>query len=223
MMATVSNVWWSRLHREVVSLARTCKQCQQVGMNIKPLLRQNQARNLPKCTDVNQEIAIDFALPFENARKDKKYILVSIDHFSGWPEAKFLPKPTTEKVMELLKSYIAKHGIPKTIRTDPATKFRSKRFKESCSKRLIQHIECPIRDHRGNGKIERLIRTINERLRTNNKVIVSRDNSGLSEMLFALRMYPSANGKSAYEKSTGQEPNTKKKQTLFGVFQNPQH
>ena len=64
MMATVSNVWWPRLHREVVSLARTCKQCQQAGKKIKPLLRQNQVGKLPKCTEVRQEIAIDFAGPF---------------------------------------------------------------------------------------------------------------------------------------------------------------
>ena len=28
MLATVSNVWWPRLHREAVSLAKTCPQCQ---------------------------------------------------------------------------------------------------------------------------------------------------------------------------------------------------
>ena len=88
MMATVSNVWWPRLHREVVSLARTCKQCQQTVKNIKPLLRENPEGKLPKCTEVRQEIAIDFAGPFENARKAKKYLLVSINYFSRWPEAK---------------------------------------------------------------------------------------------------------------------------------------
>ena len=210
-MATVSNVWWPRRHRELVSPARTCKQCQQDGKNIKPLLRQKQVGKLPKCTEVNQEIAIDFAGPFQNARKVKKYLLVSIDHFTGWPEAELLPKPTTEKVLDFLKSYIAKHGIPKTIRTDPATTFRSKRFKEFCSKRIIQHIKCPISDNRGSGKIERQTNTINEILRTNNKIIVSKDNSGISEILFALRMYPSANRKLAYEKNTGREPNTIKK------------
>ena len=138
--------------------------------------------------------------------------------------SKNLPKSTTAVVIENLKSYIAKHGIPKTIQTDTATTFRSKRFEEFCGKRLIQHIECPIRHHRGNGKIERLIRTINERLRTNNKIIVSKDSSGISEILFALRMYPSANGKIAYERSTGREPNTMKKLVTepIGCIQNHQ-
>ena len=32
------------------------------------------------------------------------YLLVSIDHFSGWPEAEFLSKPTTENMLEFLKN-----------------------------------------------------------------------------------------------------------------------
>ena len=87
-------------------------------------------------------------------------------------EAKFLRKPTAEKTFEFLTNYIARHGIPQVIRTDLATIFRSKQLKEFCKKRLIKHVECPIRDHRGNGKIERLIRSINERLRTNKEIIV---------------------------------------------------
>ena len=73
------------------------------------------------------------------------------------------------------------------------------------------HIECPIDDHRGNGKIERLIRNKNERLRTNKQIVLQRDHSGLSEILFALRMYPTRNGKSPYEKYVGIKPNTIKK------------
>ena len=38
MLAIVSNVWWPRLHREVVAIARTCPQCSEIGKNIKPLL-----------------------------------------------------------------------------------------------------------------------------------------------------------------------------------------
>ena len=116
---------------------------------------------------MNQEIAIDFAGPFQNAIGAGKYLLVSIDHYTGWPGAKFLRKPNTEKVLEFLQKYITRHGIPKTIRTDPATIFRDTKFKEFCKKWHIIHVQCPIRDHRGNGKVERLIRTINERLRAN--------------------------------------------------------
>ena len=161
--------------------------------------------------EINQEIAIDFAGPFQNAPKAKQYLLVSIDHLTGWPEAKFLRKPITEKVIEFLKNNIARHGIPQNIRTDPATIFRSKRFKAFCAKRQTRHIKCAIKDHRGNGKIERLIRTINERLRINKQIVLTKDQSSLSEYLFALRMYPSKSGKSSYERYVGNETNTIKK------------
>ena len=121
-----------------------------------------------------------------------------MDHCSGcWPEAKFLRKPNTKNILEFLRNYISRHGIPQVIRTDLATFFRSKRFKEFCQKRLIQHIECPVGDHRSNGKIERLIGTIHQRMRTNKQLTVRKGNLGLSEIFFALRMYPSAKRKSA--------------------------
>ena len=89
MLATISNVWWPRLHGEVVTVARECPQCKESGENIKTLLRRKQIGKLPESKECNQEIAKDFAGPFQNAANAKKYLLVSVDHFSGWPEAKF--------------------------------------------------------------------------------------------------------------------------------------
>ena len=82
---------------------------------------------------------------------------------------KYLTKPTNEKVLNFLTNNIVRRGEPEVIRTDASTRFRIRNFKELCNKRLIQHIDGPIRDHRGNGKIELLIRTSNQRLRAKNK------------------------------------------------------
>ena len=129
-------------------------------------------------------------------------------YINGWPEAKVIRKPDTEKVIAFLKEYIARHGIPQTIRTDPATIYRSNGFKEFCEKRYIKHVECLIGDHKCNGEIERLICTINKRLLANKEKVVRKDNSGLSKTLFALRMNPSAKNNPPYERYNGQEPNT---------------
>ena len=67
MLATVSNVWWLRLHREVVGIAQKCQQCKTAGKNSRPILRQSQIRKIPVSTEKNQEMAIDFAGPFQNA------------------------------------------------------------------------------------------------------------------------------------------------------------
>ena len=92
------------------------------------MLTQKQVGKLPEASKQNEEVALDFAGPFQNAKKGKKYLLVSINHYSGWPEAKFLPRPTTKKVLEFLKQYIAQYGVPQKIGTDPGTVFVSEAF-----------------------------------------------------------------------------------------------
>ena len=166
----------------------------------------------PEVKEQNEEIALDFAEPFQKAKskRAKKYLLVSIDHFSGWPDAKLLRCPTTKKVLEILKQYIELYGVPKKMRTDPGTVFTSEQFAQFCTQFGIKHITCPVRDHRGNGKIERLIRTINERLRTNKQIIVTKDQSGLSESLYALRVNKKKDCTSPFEKQMGRQPNTLK-------------
>ena len=67
-----------------------------------------------------------------------------------------------------------------------------------------------MRDHRGNGKLERLIRTINERLRTNENIVLKRDKTAHSEILNALRMREKADGKSPFENLYSRKPKTVK-------------
>ena len=116
------------------------------------MLRQNQVGKLTKASEQNEEIALDFAGLFQNAKKGKKYLLVSIDHYSRWPEAKFLHRPTTKKVFEFLKQYIAQYGVPRKIRTDPGTIFVSEDSVQFCNQFGIKHEKCPVREHRGMEK-----------------------------------------------------------------------
>ena len=162
MLREASDIWWPRVHREIVEKAKTCTECQHARKNLKCLKSQNEFGKLPETHKPNEGIALDFAGPFQNANQKKKYLLVSVDNHSGWPNALFLPNPTTEKVIEFVLEYIAENGLSKRIRTDPGRVFKSEKFKQFCSDNFIDHVICPVRDHRGNGKVERMIRTINE-------------------------------------------------------------
>ena len=51
MLATLSNVWWPRLHQEVVAIARSCPQCRESGKNIKFTPTQKEIGKLPKCVE----------------------------------------------------------------------------------------------------------------------------------------------------------------------------
>ena len=59
-----------------------------------------------------------------------------------------------------------------------------------------------------------MIRTINGSLRTNKNILVSKDKSGVSNMLFALRSEKGCDGKSAFEEQNGRKPNTLKSRKI---------
>ena len=106
-------------------------------------------------------------------------------------------------MVEFLKHYTAQYGVPRKIRTDPGTVLVGEAFVQFCNQS-----KCPVRDHRGNGKLKRLIRTINKRLRANKQIILSKDKPGLSENLYSIRVSKNKEGKSPFEKHMGKEPNT---------------
>ena len=214
ILKKASDVWWPRIHREIIDKARNCSECRAAGKNFKCIKFQKEFGKLPQTNQPNEEVSLDFAGPFQNANLKKKYLLVSVDNHSGWPDALFLPNPTADKVIEFLVEYISKNGIPKRIRTDPGTAFKSEKFKTFCKEKLIEHVICPVKDHRGYGKVERMIRTINERLRTNTKILISKDKNGISNILFALRSEKGSDGKSAFEKQNGRKPNTEKSRMI---------
>ena len=74
----------------------------------------------------------------------------------------------------------------------------------------IDQVTCPVRAHRGNGKVERLIRTINERLRINKDIVLTKEKSELSKVLFAVRTEIGPDRRSAFERYVGRKPNTLK-------------
>ena len=86
----------------------------------------------------------------------------------------------------LLDQNLNANDVERRSRTGPGTVFKSGKFEEFCREYCINHIICPVKDHRGNGKVERMIKTSNERLRTQKNVVLERKNNGLSKPLIAL-------------------------------------
>ena len=211
MLKSVADIWWPRIHhRESELLAQSCSRCQKAGKNLKTIQKQSEYGNLAAAENHNEELALDFAGPFKSAPSAKKYLLVTIDHKTNWPNAAFVRRPTAENVINFLNAHIAQFGIEKRIRMDPATIFHGEAFKQFCNEHLIKHTAETTAeiDHRGNGKIKRLIRTINKRLRAYKSIITARGNAGLERLLFALRTATATNKNSPFEQVIGRKPNT---------------
>ena len=132
MLREASDVWWPRIYRGIVEKPINCNECRLTGKNLKCMKAQNEFGKLPAANRPYEDISLHFAGPFHKANVKKKYLLESVDNNSGWPDALFLPNPTTDKVIEFLLEYNAKNGIPTRIRTDPGTAFKSEKFKLFC-------------------------------------------------------------------------------------------
>ena len=65
MLREAADVWWPRIHREIVEKAKSCQQCCQSGKNIKSLQSQNEFGKLAKPEVPNEKISLDFAGPFQ--------------------------------------------------------------------------------------------------------------------------------------------------------------
>ena len=77
MLSMIEDIKWLRIHREVIDQARLCEQCLQSGKNLKYELNQKQIGKLPEVKEQNEEVRLDFAGPFQNA-KEMKNVPVSI-------------------------------------------------------------------------------------------------------------------------------------------------
>ena len=70
-------------------------------------------------------------------------------------------------------------------------------------------MKCPVRDpFRGNGKIERSITTLKEKLRADKTIVIERGNAVLARLLFALRSAAGVNKISPFEQVFSRKPNT---------------
>ena len=131
-----------------------------------------------------------------------------MDRFSKWPAASFCKSTESQTAVKLLEQYVNLNGIPKTFRTDKATAFTSRSFREFCKDHQIKLIYGTPYIHTPTGLVERGVRTLKEILLTK---IKAGENFGkaMDMALDVMRKTPHTRlNKSAFELHYGREPNT---------------
>ncbi|GJW04332.1 reverse transcriptase domain-containing protein [Tanacetum coccineum] len=76
--------------------------------------------------------------PFPSSRGNK-YILVAVEYFSKWVEAKVLPTNDARVVIKFLKSLFARFGTPRAIISDRGTHFCNDQFAKVMLKYGVTH------------------------------------------------------------------------------------
>lgn len=94
-----------------------------------------------------------------------KYILTSIDAFTGYPEIIAGPNQKAEKIAKMfVKHIISRHGCPKILVTDNGSNFVSTLMKNICKFLSINKINTTAYQPQSNALIERFHRSLKDML-----------------------------------------------------------
>ena len=207
MTLSAKHFWWPKLTEAIQRKCDNCIPCKHSGKSIEPNIPNTEQNSLPPLGAPNEEIKMDFIGPITN-QNCRFYILLSMDRYSKWPAASLCKTTDRETAIQFLEQYCNLNGIPKTIRTDKATAFTGRQFRNFCKNKFIKMIFGTPYIHTPTGLVERGVRTLKENLLTNIKTGESLGRA-LDLALNVMRNLPHTRlRKSALELHFGREPNT---------------
>jgi ribonuclease HI len=97
-----------------------------------------------------------FARPLPPAQGNLKYIVVAVEYFSKWIEAKPLATITSVTVQKFFwQNIVCRFGVPKAITVDNGTQFDAEAFKELCEQIDTKIHFASVRHPESNGLVER--------------------------------------------------------------------
>ena len=130
---------------------------------------------------------MDILGPFPVASGQRKYIIVAIDYFTKWIEAKPLAKITTKQVTQFFwENVMCIYGIPRVLVTDNGRQFNNEDFKEYCDDNNIELRFTSVAHPQANGQAEVANRIILDGLK---KRVERSRNTWVDELLPVLWAY----------------------------------
>ncbi len=152
--------WWKGLRDDVELYVKSCDRCQR---REKPKGK-NELHPI-KVKGPFHMIRIDFVGPLLQTDKGNRYIIVAMDYFTKWPEARATKEATAKEVSEfLLEEIICRHGCPKRILSDRGSHFNNQVIKEVMEKFKVDHGFSTPYHPKTNGLVERFNKTLCESL-----------------------------------------------------------
>lgn len=124
---------------------------------------------------------------FPKSRNRYEYLVVAVDYFSKWIEAKPLANPTKENTLNFFCDFVlCRYGVPQVVLTDYGTQFSTK-FTMKCTRMGIKHWKSSVAHLQGNGQIRAANKLVLTALR---KTLEGKSNKWVDELhtiLWAVR------------------------------------
>ncbi len=151
--------YWNNRIECVKAVVRMCQQCQLVRSVGSVRSGDEQLKSIPVC-DLFYRIALDTAGPLPETKSGNKYILVAINHYFKWCEAKAVADHGAKTAARFLEDdLICRYGVPKFIFIDNGGEWCAE-FDAMCKDYAIQHQRTAPQWLQCNGMAERMIKTI---------------------------------------------------------------
>ena len=174
---------WHRVSADVRRLCRTCDSCQ-----ISKVTRHTRAplHDLPLPRHRFQVLNLDLVGPLPPS-EGFSYLLTVVDRYSRWVEAFPLTDITASSCASaFLRGWLSRFGVPAHIITDQGRQFVSGLWREVMSLLGITPVLTTAYHPQANGMIERVHRTLKERLMSRAASHSSSSASWMSHLPFVL-------------------------------------
>ncbi|GKC42424.1 reverse transcriptase domain-containing protein [Tanacetum coccineum] len=200
----INRYYWPTIHMDARKLIRECNDCQVH----RPVPRNPQQNLSPIMSPWPfYKWGIDIAGPFPEGPGKVKFLIVAIDYFTKWIEAKPVATITGNQVKKFVwDNIVCRFGLPGEIISDNGKQFRDNPFKDWCEKLCIRQCFASVKHPQTNGLVERANRSLGEGIKARLDER-SKDWIGeLSHVLWSHRtMIKSSNGETPFSLTYGTE------------------
>ena len=149
---------WETMRKDVALHVKTCQKCQERG----PTKKNNRKRTI-ETIDIFERWGIDVVGPLPITERGNRYIVVAMDYFTRWPEAKALKVANAEAISTFIyEEIICRYGAPKKIQSDQGTHFVNEVIRNLTERFKIKHSLSSPYHPQSNGLVKRFNKTLCE-------------------------------------------------------------
>ncbi|GKV20138.1 hypothetical protein SLEP1_g30300 [Rubroshorea leprosula] len=150
---------------------------------------------------------VDLLGPFVKGKGGRTYLVVAVDYFTKWIEAKPLSTTTEKKIEEFLfNSILCKFGIPKRIIADNGPQFRAAALRSFCNDYGIELALTSVYTPQSNGQAKSANKIVLRGLKMHVLAAYSNWVDELNKVLWSYRTTPSlATGETQFNLAYGAE------------------
>ncbi|XP_033098556.1 uncharacterized protein K02A2.6-like [Anneissia japonica] len=156
--------WWPRMDIQVENIIKHCKVCIEHNKTVRVSKASMTPIEYP--SGPWEKLGLDIVGPCDLLPNQCRFAITLIDYYSKWPEVCFVPKVTTQVVMDFLSGVFVREGYPLELITDHGVQFVSYEMKQFLKQRDIRHLHSAIYHPQSNGAVERFNKVLKQTIQT---------------------------------------------------------